>query len=357
MSAEPQVAAKHSALQHGGHARTPRPLPLFLQMVGDIARTDPAMAADALAGLSVYAAAPRAARAARTVVATAGRARLLDGGGEGPPVVLVPSLINGSEVLDIDPQRSLLSRIADGGFHALLVDWGMPTPVNADEDIGAHVTALLAPLIAAVGAPVHLVGYCLGGTIALAHAVAAPPRSLTLMAAPWRFAGYPDDARTSLGALWDRHRPSVEAMGLAPIELLQTAFWSLDRHRTVAKFAALSARPADDPSVAAFATVEDWANGGAPLTRAAAQDIFEHMMQQDRPGAGAWCIDGRRIDPASLACPALHFTASNDRIVPVSTAPDAIPTHECHAGHVGMIVGSRAVETLHLPLLSWLKQH
>lgn len=357
MSANPQVAAKHSALQHSGHPRTPRPLPLFLQMVSDVARTEPALATDALAGLSVYAAAQRPEHQQRPVAAQAGRARMLAGGGEGPPVVLVPSLINGSEVLDIDQERSLLARIAGSGFRAFLVDWGCPLPTDRDQDIGYHVTCLIAPLIASVGQPVHLIGYCLGGTIALAHAIAVPPRSLTLLAAPWHFSRYPAQARSSLGDLWKAHVHAVDSMGLAPVELLQTAFWSLDARRTVAKFAGLSGRSPDDDFVQRFITVEDWANGGAPLTAAVARDIFEAMIGLDKPGSGGWRIDGRAADPAALSCPALHFTAADDRIAPAATAPDAIRTIACPAGHVGMIVGSRAEQALHRPLLEWLQQH
>ena len=49
-----QLAPKHDAPQH-----RPRPLPLFLDLVRDLARTDPALAAAALAGLERYQQAPR----------------------------------------------------------------------------------------------------------------------------------------------------------------------------------------------------------------------------------------------------------------------------------------------------------
>lgn len=351
------VAANHSAPQHGGQIRTPRPLPLFMEMVASVARDDPEMARRALAGLKIYGAAPRLAAPQRTVVARAGRASLLDGGGSGPAVLLVPSLINSSAVLDLDTDRSLLGDLAAHGFRPMLVDWGCPSPADAEQTIGDHILDMLIPLIDAVGEPVHLVGYCLGGTMALAAAALRPVRSLTLLATPWHFDRYPLQSQQALARLWTDNAAHVREMGLAPVELLQTAFWGLDPDRTVAKFAALAGRNSEDPYVANFVAVEDWANSGAPLTAAAAGDLFTWLGGADRPGAGQWAVGGRIVDAASLGCPALHLTALDDRIAPVETAPVAIRALPCPSGHVGMIVGSRAEQGCRKPLRLWLAQH
>lgn len=369
MSADGVLAAKDSALQHAPVAAqagpqtgewrrpAPRPLPLFLDMVSRVAQSDPELARRALAGVEVYASAVRLPRPERSVVVQAGRARLLDGGGSGPPVVLVPSLINSSAVLDLDAERSLLDNLCGNGFRAMLIDWGAPAATERDRDIAGHVTHLLALLVDAVGEPVHLVGYCMGGTMAVALATMLQLRSLTLLATPWHFSRYPEPARAALADIWQTHSDTVSTMGLAPIELLQTAFWGLDPDRTVGKFAALAGRAAGDGDVRAFAMLEDWANAGAPLTHAAARDLFTHFIGLDRPGSGQWRVDGRIIDPAKLACPALHFTAADDRIAPSATAPDAIRTIACPSGHVGMIVGGRAEAGCRKPLRDWLTQH
>lgn len=326
-------------------------------MVADVAKRDPQRARRALLGLDVYAAAPRVPRPPRPVVGKAGRACLIDGGGKGPPVVLVPSLINSSMVLDLDDERSLLGNLAANGFSAMLVDWGVPNADNRTCSIADHVTDLLAPMVTAIGEPVHVVGYCLGGTMAIALAAMLPVRSLTLLATPWHFCRYPDTARQSLAQLWRANHADVATMGLAPIELLQSAFWGLDPERTVAKFAALAERLPTDRDIVGFAAVEDWANNGAALTQAAASDLFERFIADDAPGAGRWVVDGQIVDPAKLRCPTRHFTASDDRIAPSATAPDAIATSACPSGHVGMIVGHRAESGCRKPLRDWLEQH
>src|SRR3546814_11111644 len=63
------------------------------------------------------------------------------------------------------------------------------------------VERLLLPLLARLGTPPVLAGYCLGGTMALAAACAMPVAGLAMIAAPWRFAGFSDRARGAIASL------------------------------------------------------------------------------------------------------------------------------------------------------------
>lgn len=353
------IAAKDSALQHHRNdpiQRTPRPLPLFLDMVRRIGSNDPDLSRRALEGLRVYAAAERIARDERPTLAARGRVRLVDGGGSGAPVVMVPSLINPSQVLDLAPGNSLCDWLAQSGFHPLLIDWGDPGQAFARASISDHIVDHLLPLIDGVGEPVHLVGYCLGGTMALAASRHVALRSLTLLATPWHFDRYDVSARAAAADVWRSHRTTVAEMGCMPVELLQTLFWAIDEHRAVAKYAALSGRSANDPHVRAFAVLEDWSNSGAPLTEQAAIDLFETLIIGNQSGTGVWQVaDGPvGMSPAGRT-PALHFTATGDRIAPNQSAPDGITTHQCPSGHVGMVVGGRAQSGLWQPLSDWLR--
>ena len=94
-----------SALQHE-HA--PRPLPLFLALVRHAADRDPQMGRAALAGLAAYETAERTPlQRQRPIAFQLDGATLRDCGGCGPPVVLIPSLINPPHVLDLDDEVSL----------------------------------------------------------------------------------------------------------------------------------------------------------------------------------------------------------------------------------------------------------
>lgn len=283
-----------------------------------------------------------------------GAARLRSYGGMGPAVVVMPSLINPPAVLDLARERSLMRWLATQGFAAWLVDWGAPRPRDRDLDVGGHVAERLLPLLARLGEPVLLVGYCLGGTMALAAAChpRADVRGVATIAAPWRFAGYGERARIDMAELWQAAAPLCERLGVVPMEVLQTAFWRLDPARTVAKYARFASLPAAEAGF--FVTMEDWANAGAPLTLAAGRELFEGMLAEDRPGTGRWVQDGVAADPAALRCPAIEFVSLSDRIVPAATAAGLRERRDLGTGHVGMVVGGRAREQLWEPLAAWL---
>ena len=280
-------------------------------------------------------------------------AALRDYGGDGPPVLFVPSLINPPNILDLDQDRSLLRWLAGQGRRVLLLDWGWPDRGRQAIDVAGHVAEIAVPLMADLGEPADLVGYCLGGTMAAAAAQLAPARSLVTIAAPWHFSAYPESARADLARLWRGVRPTVDALGLLPMEALQTAFWNLDPARTVAKFEAFASL--EGAEARSFVTLEDWANDGPPVAGAAAREMFEHFFAQDRTGLGTWAVGGEEIRPDRLGLPLLNIVSTSDRIVPAATAIRAGERLELVQGHVGMVVGS-ARDRLRLALSDWLSR-
>jgi polyhydroxyalkanoate synthase subunit PhaC len=335
--------------------RGPRPLPLFLELVARECGGDPLRVAAVMEGLRRFETAERLPpRALAPVVSNIGRVKLRDFGGNGPPVVFVPSLINPPTVLDLMEGHSLLEWMAAQGFRVLLVDWGNPDIAERDLDIGAHVTRYLVPLIESLGEAPLLAGYCLGGTMAIAAASLTKVKALALIAAPWNFAGFPDAARAEQASLWQAAQPSANALGLMPMEILQSGFWRLDPARTVGKYAEFAAMEPGSSKAQRFIAVEDWANDGPPLTYGAAREAFEDFFGSNVTGRGAWRAGERIIDPAKLACPILDVISTTDNIVPASTCLGARNNLFLDLGHVGMIVGNKACIRLWLPLRDWL---
>jgi len=326
-------------------------LPLFLELVRQVSRDDPALARRALAGLDAYAQAPRPpARAERPAIARVGGAALRDYGGDGAPVVLVPSLINPPDILDLDDDTSLAGALARHGRQMLLLDWG-PASARADLDIAGHVESLLLPLLDSLGEPATLVGYCLGGTMALAAASLVPVGALITLAAPWHFARYPEESRAALARLWEQSQAPAERLGTLPMEVLQAGFWALDPERTVRKFAEFGGLDPAGDQARRFVTLEDWANEGEPLPLPAARELFETLYRDDASGGGRWTVGGQPVAERTQV-PTLHLVAGDDRIVPAASAPDG-EQQLIASGHVGMIVG-RARHELHAALARFL---
>ena len=319
----------------------PHPLPIFLATLQAACADDPARLAAALAGLARYQQASRPApQPKRPEIARIGEVSLR--GVPGPrPVVIVPSLINPAHVLDL-PGRSLMAHLETSGLNPLIIDWGdTPEPLG----LAALVSERLAPLVNSLEQPVALMGYCLGGTLALALAAQTPVTRIALIATPWNFAGYGESQRAALAGWWASAEPMAQAMGQLPIDLLQPAFWSLDPDGLAAKYARLATTNAHD--LADFVRLEDWANGGTPLSLAAAQDLAALYAN------GQWA----GVDLAAITAPILDVIAGADRIVPAGAAVSTLgigTALRLEAGHVGMVVGRRAPQLLWEPLAQWL---
>ena len=179
---------------HGLRARGPHPLPVFLATIAAACAGDGARLARVLEGLRRYqAAAPAPPRPKHPTLAQIGTACLRNHGGDGPTAVLVPSLINPPDVIDLAPGNSLAEALVGKGLRVLSIDWGGTEPHGLE----AVVINRLVPLVASLNTPVSLVGYCLGGTLALAATAALGPRvrRLALLATPWHFDGYGAPAR------------------------------------------------------------------------------------------------------------------------------------------------------------------
>lgn len=271
---------------------------------------------------------------------------LRDHGGTGAPAILVPSLINPPRILDLDEEVSLASAVARMGRRSLLLDWG-EAKQRAKLDVAGHIEHLLLPLLRSIGGPAALIGYCLGGTMAIAAANLLECERVITLAAPWRFSRYPEQSRTALQDMWRHSQAASRELGALPMEVLQASFWSLDPERTVRKFAEFGRLEFGSPEAERFVELEDWANEGEPLPYPAARELIEDLFERDLPGSRSWQVAGRTVSDA-LPVPLLNITADRDLIAPAATAAGGeivgIP-----AGHVGMIVGS-ARKQLHQTL-------
>ena len=304
-----------------------------------------------------------------------GSTRLLDYGAtsakgkSGRPVLVIPSLVNRSHIMDLTAEHSFLRYLAAGGFRPLLVDWGVPGQkelTNSLDDYiaGDLVAALEVATDASGGQPVPVIGYCMGGTLAAALSVLRPKdvAALLLLAAPWDFHADTGGAPPALSAARPALENLIAALGYLPVDTLQAMFFSIDPLQGWTKFQTFAEMAPESPAAETFVALEDWLNDGVPLAAEVARTCLFGWYGENQPARGEWIVAGRPIDPAGIACPTLGVLPSQDRIVPPASARqliDAIPGAESlspQAGHIGMMVGGKAKAQLWRPLTMWLRK-
>jgi polyhydroxyalkanoate synthase len=283
-------------------------------------------------------------------------------------VLVVPSLINRWEVLDLTTEKSLLRAMAAEGLRPYLVDWGTPDAEERRFDMTAYVARLeraLGFVAKRARRKPAVMGYCMGGTLTVALAARQPRRvaGLALLAAPWDF--HADRAGhaflLSAGPILAR---VADQVGELPVDVLQTLFWSLDPWLAVKKFGRFLGMDQQGDSARDFVLLEDWLNDGAPLAGPTARECLIGWYGDNLPGSGKWTVGGRRIVPSRINVPSLVMIPSGDRIVPpLSAAALAEPGRglkrvtrlDLPLGHIGMVVSGRARDLCWAPLIEWLR--
>lgn len=307
----------------------------------------------------------------RPVIWQQGTTQLQDGAPEAaataPVVLLVPSLINRAYILDLMPGRSLVDYLAARGIRPLLLDWNAPGEAEREFDIADYVINRICPAIdfaadAFSRAPLHLAGYCMGGTLSVAAARRKLDRikSFIAIASPWDFhAEFGGEAK----ALFEQREMWANILagfGELPVDLLQTLFASLDPNLGLRKFRKFAEMDMATNAAQEFVAIEDWLNDGYPLAQHVAADVFDKWYGRNEPPSMRWVVDGEIIRPQDITIASLIAVPKTDKIVPRPSAlalASALPSATVitpPSGHVGMMAGRKAQDGLWRQLGDWI---
>ena len=283
-----------------------------------------------------------------------------------PRVLVVPSLINRYYILDLEPESSFLADLAGRGYAPFVVDWDAPGPEEQGFDLTRYIAGRLEGALDAVrrvpGGPIVVIGYCMGGNLALALALRRQDdiAALACLATPWDFHADGQTQAQLIGAIGRSMDPLFQALGEMPVDVLQSFFASLDPLSILAKFRRFADMASDQARK--FVALEDWLNDGVGLAAPVARECLTQWYGENTPAVGKWLIAGEPVRPEALRLPALAMVPAADRIVPPKSAlglAQRLPRCETltpAAGHIGMMVGSSARARVWDPLDSWLRR-
>ena len=287
------------------------------------------------------------------------------------PVLLVPSLINRHYVMDLLPGKSMAEDLVKAGHDVYCLDWGTP----GDED--RHLTfddvcdRYLGRAIRKVASTsprgkAHVLGYCLGGTLATIHATVHPEHvaSLLVLAAPVAFGS----GEQGMLEAWTKSssfkvKDIVDAFGNVPWQLMQSAFTMLRPTLPLSKAVhvvdkAIKADPVNankwDEFSEGFRALETWGNDNVSFPGACYVRYIEELYQNDALIKGSFSLSGRAVHLEAIKVPTMCIVFEHDNIVPWQNA--AILTEKIGStdkqllklpgGHVGAVVSRSAQKSL-----------
>lgn len=275
----------------------------------------------------------------------------------GKPILLVPSFVNTADILDVHPQVGLVAQLAAAGYNPHILTWGVPQPEHL-LTVESAIADILLPAIQQFEQPIPLLGYCVGGTVALAAAQLAPNHvsALILAATPWDFAQTPTHQNFQHILLdWQHVFTSLPVM---PADVVQTGFVQME-HEASLKRICQHGEPMSETDRARLIALEDWLGNPIPLDGAIAQTLLADWHIHNQTMAGYWQVNGVTIDPKNVGVPTLVVRTLKDKLVPntasapLLTVPNSTDL-QVNCGHVGLMAGRAAVPQFMVPTFAWL---
>ncbi|WP_019874294.1 alpha/beta fold hydrolase [Sporichthya polymorpha] len=289
----------------------------------------------------------------------------------GPPVVVLGGLVGRSYIFDLHTGNSFVARMLDAGFDTFVLDWGIPDADDSANTLETYLAryfprALRAAQRETGSTELSVIGYCMGGTMAL-QALAADPaavRNLVVIATPVDF--------RHLGAMVDavaerRLDPAtvLDPDGNVPAALIAAFFSVLKPTAPVVKYANLWQNLWNEEYLKGYQALSRCFEQHSPLPGAAFLQIAEQWMQANGFVTDSLRLDGRAVHLADLTMPVLIVTGDRDELVPVgATSPLAdlltgtkAEVLELSAGHASLTTGRTAARHTVPRILGWLADH
>src|SRR5581483_11176087 len=220
------------------------------------------------------------------------------------PLLICYALINRPYILDLQPDKSVVARYLERGFEVYMIDWGVPTDADRHLTLEHYVCGLLGDVVASVlrqqrQARLHLLGYCMGGTLAAMFASLNPDLigALTLLAAPIDFAG-----RESLLNIWADRRhfdvdAFIDAQGNCPAWFLQSCFLQMNPVQSfLAKHISFYEQMDDLRAVSSYFAMEHWVNDNIPVAGETFREFVKKLYQENELVRGQLRLGARAID-------------------------------------------------------------
>ena len=284
------------------------------------------------------------------------------------PLLIVPSLLNRSYLLDLMPGRSLVEYLVGQGIDVYLINWGTPGPEDRSTTFDQHITGYLRRAVQRVRAlsgqqQISLLGYSMGGVFTAIFSALYPHYvgNLIQVAAPVNFH---DDGVLSQWTRKDRFNVDlvVDTLGAMPAALMQASFRMLKPLHEIVQQIALAEQRDDTEVLQDWLMMQTWIDDNIPFLGEAYRSYIKDCYQENDLVQGRLLVSGKRVDLSQIAAALLTITAAKDQMCPPQSA--AVLNNlvastdkqllEAPGGHISLVAGRAASHQLWPRIAEWL---
>jgi len=290
------------------------------------------------------------------------------------PVLFCYALVNRPYIIDLQHERSVIRQFLARGFDVYLIDWGAPSAADQSLQLRDYIDGLMkncADFVIrnATTPKLHLIGYCMGGTMSAIFTARYPElvKTLTLMTAPLDFSVGGDQ---SLAQFWSNPDyfdvdSLIDAFGNVPAEFLQASFQMMKPVQNYfTKYVNFFEKMDDDRFVENYLAMEKWTNDNIPVAGETFREFVKKLYQRNELVKGEFrLVPGEEaVQLSRITCPLMLLTASADHLVPPSQTEGIVPyvgskdvkSMTLDAGHIGLAVSNKAHKKFWPDATQWI---
>ena len=276
------------------------------------------------------------------------------------PVLLVPPLAAPASCFDLRRGCSVVEHLTAMGYPTYLVDYG---PIGfTDRQLGLEhwVDDVIPNAIKTVcedsGEEVQVVGWCLGGIMALLGVASQrmPVRSVSMIASPFDF----EQVRLmapirQIGEVTGGRIVTTlyRALGGAPAPLVSIAFQLTAWDRLLTKPFTIARHIGDRDFLAQIEAVDDYMAHMLAYPGRTFGQLYHQFFRVNELAGGTLCLSNRDIRLEDVEVPVLSIAGENDVLAPVEAvrhvgsllkrAPE-VRLETAPGGHLGVLSGRSA---------------
>jgi len=296
---------------------------------------------------------------------------------KGLPLLFIPPLGSQSSCFDLRRGLSLAEDFVSRGRPTYLVDYGPLKGEDRKVGIEHFVNDVIADAIRIVsedagGRPVHILGWSLGGIMALTTAAVhneLPIQTVTMVGSPFDFSKNPTLApvraigRVTGGRLLGT---TVKLAGSIPAPIVSIGFKATSLPVYLKKPRTLWSRRNDREFLEQIQAVDMIMNNMLAYPGRATLQMYHRLALRNEIAAGHFQGPTRYVDFADVRIPVLNAAGKTDVLAPIPAvqhvakilpnSPDVrLPI--VPGGHLGMLTGTKAPETTWVEINQFLADY
>src|SRR5438094_337135 len=226
------------------------------------------------------------------------------------PVVFVMSLVSKPFILDLTFGQSFVQYMLAQGFDVFMVDWGIPRPedkrLKLDDYVLDFTPRCFEEVQKATGEKDYsILGYCMGGQLALMHAAlnpGAPIANMVCAATPVDMEGMGLFRHFSDRRWFDVDR-LVDAVGNIPPDFMLRSFEMLRPMDRWMSYVRLLDNLWDPVFVYGYRVMYKWTSEQIPFAGEAYRQMIRALMWENKLMKNTLTLDNRRVHRKAITCP------------------------------------------------------